>query len=142
MTLDTNLFEEEVLDSFGLPLPSGSVDHLYSIFAFHWTTDPARGAREIRRARSDKGEMDLIFVGASNGAVSALVPARPAGGRGVVRNLLRHPRRALGVARADRRSLQRDSRRQSAGVRRGSEGCAGDARDGSRHPVHDPPSCT
>lgn len=51
-----------------LPLPSRSIDYLYSIYAFHWVTDPERGAEEIGRVLADDGEMDLVFVGPDNGA--------------------------------------------------------------------------
>jgi ubiquinone/menaquinone biosynthesis C-methylase UbiE len=51
-----------------LPLPTGSVDHLYSIYAFHWTTDPPRAVEEIRRVLAPGAAMDLVFVGAANGA--------------------------------------------------------------------------
>jgi ubiquinone/menaquinone biosynthesis C-methylase UbiE len=51
-----------------IPLPTGSVDHLYSIYAFHWSTDPERAARETRRVLAPAGEMDLVFVGDGNGA--------------------------------------------------------------------------
>ena len=50
-----------------IPLESGSVDHLYSIYAFHWTTDPEQSAQEIKRVLADDGELDLIFVGPENG---------------------------------------------------------------------------
>jgi ubiquinone/menaquinone biosynthesis C-methylase UbiE len=50
-----------------IPLPSASVDYLYSIYAFHWTTEPERGAEEIRRVLGPAGEMDVVFVGPGNG---------------------------------------------------------------------------
>lgn len=50
-----------------IPLPSGSIDYLYSIHAFHWTTDPERSAEEVRRVLSHTGEMDIVFVGPGNG---------------------------------------------------------------------------
>jgi ubiquinone/menaquinone biosynthesis C-methylase UbiE len=50
-----------------IPLDSASVDYLYSIYAFHWTTDPARGADEVARVLASKGEMDIFFVGPNNG---------------------------------------------------------------------------
>jgi ubiquinone/menaquinone biosynthesis C-methylase UbiE len=51
-----------------IPLPPESVDHLYSIYAFHWTTDPERSAQEIGRVLRTDGAMDLVFVGPDNGA--------------------------------------------------------------------------
>lgn len=50
-----------------LPLTTASVDHLYSIYAFHWTTDPERAALEVRRVLDFDGALDLIFVGSENG---------------------------------------------------------------------------
>jgi len=50
-----------------LPLADGSVDYLYSIWAFHWTSDPRRAAEEIRRVLKDDGEMDLLFIGLNTG---------------------------------------------------------------------------
>jgi ubiquinone/menaquinone biosynthesis C-methylase UbiE len=50
-----------------IPIDSASVDYLYSIYAFHWTTDPVRGADEIGRVLAPKGELDLFFVGPNNG---------------------------------------------------------------------------
>jgi ubiquinone/menaquinone biosynthesis C-methylase UbiE len=51
-----------------IPLGAGSIDHVYSIYAFHWTTDAEQAAREIRRVLSHDGALDLIFVGPENGA--------------------------------------------------------------------------
>jgi ubiquinone/menaquinone biosynthesis C-methylase UbiE len=48
-------------------LESGSVDYLYSIFAFHWTTNPNQAVREIARVLRPTGEMDLFFIGRNNG---------------------------------------------------------------------------
>jgi ubiquinone/menaquinone biosynthesis C-methylase UbiE len=50
-----------------LPLPSSSVDYLYSILAFHWTVDPMAAVREMFRVLRPKGEMDLFFIGRNNG---------------------------------------------------------------------------
>jgi ubiquinone/menaquinone biosynthesis C-methylase UbiE len=50
-----------------IPLDSSSVDYLYSIDAFHWSTDPTGGAEEIARVLGPNGEMDLHFVGPDNG---------------------------------------------------------------------------
>jgi ubiquinone/menaquinone biosynthesis C-methylase UbiE len=50
-----------------LPLASRSVDYLYSIFAFHWTTDLDASVKEISRVLKPTGEMDLFFIGRHNG---------------------------------------------------------------------------
>jgi len=50
-----------------LPLAAHSVDYLFSIFAFHWTTDLEASVREIARVLKPTGEMDLFFVGRNNG---------------------------------------------------------------------------
>jgi len=50
-----------------IPLESGSVDYLYSVLAFHWTTDLDASAAELRRVLGDRGEMDLTFIGKHNG---------------------------------------------------------------------------
>jgi ubiquinone/menaquinone biosynthesis C-methylase UbiE len=50
-----------------LPLTSDSVDYLYSILAFHWTTDARQSAAEIARVLRDTGNMDLVFIGRNNG---------------------------------------------------------------------------
>jgi ubiquinone/menaquinone biosynthesis C-methylase UbiE len=50
-----------------IPLDSGSIDYLYSIYAFHWATDPQRGAEEIARVLRHNGELDVFFVGPDNG---------------------------------------------------------------------------
>ena len=50
-----------------IPMESGSVDYLYSIMAFHWTTDPERSVQELARVLGQDGEMDLIFIGRENG---------------------------------------------------------------------------
>ena len=50
-----------------IPLESASVDYLYSIFAFHWTTDLDASVREISRVLKPFGEMDLFFIGRNNG---------------------------------------------------------------------------
>lgn len=50
-----------------IPLESGSVDYLYSIFAFHWTTDLQRSVSEIARVLKPNGAMDLFFIGRENG---------------------------------------------------------------------------
>ena len=51
-----------------IPIDSDSVDYLYSIHAFHWATDPTRGAEEVARVLQPGGELDLFFVGPDNGA--------------------------------------------------------------------------
>jgi ubiquinone/menaquinone biosynthesis C-methylase UbiE len=50
-----------------LPLEAASVDYLYSILAFHWTTDLERSVAELARVLRPTGEMDLIFIGRHNG---------------------------------------------------------------------------
>jgi len=50
-----------------LPLDYGSVDYLYSILAFHWTTDLEKSVYELARVLKPDGEMDLTFVGRHNG---------------------------------------------------------------------------
>jgi ubiquinone/menaquinone biosynthesis C-methylase UbiE len=50
-----------------IPLESQSVDYLYSILAFHWTTDLTRSAQELARVLKHDGEMDLFFIGRNNG---------------------------------------------------------------------------
>ena len=50
-----------------IPLASYSVDYLYSILAFHWTTDLGASARELARVLKPTGEMDLFFIGRNNG---------------------------------------------------------------------------
>ena len=59
----------EIVDgSFeSLPLESASVDYLYSILAFHWTTDLAESVRELSRVLKPTGEMDLFCIGRNNG---------------------------------------------------------------------------
>ncbi|GIF10081.1 class I SAM-dependent methyltransferase [Actinoplanes teichomyceticus] len=50
-----------------LRLPSGTVDYLYSLMAFHWVTDPAAGAAEIGRVLAPAGRADLFFIGRYSG---------------------------------------------------------------------------
>lgn len=50
-----------------LPFESGSVDYLYSILAFHWTTDLDKSVAELARILKPTGEMDLTFIGRYNG---------------------------------------------------------------------------
>jgi ubiquinone/menaquinone biosynthesis C-methylase UbiE len=50
-----------------IPLESSTVDYLYSIFAFHWTTDPNAATKEMARVLRPGGEMDLFFIGRNNG---------------------------------------------------------------------------
>ena len=59
----------EILDgSFeALPLETGSVDYLYSLLAFHWTTNLDKSISEMARALKRGGEMDLAFIGRNNG---------------------------------------------------------------------------
>ena len=50
-----------------LPLESMCADYLYSILAFHWTTDVDASVRELARVLKPTGEMDLTFIGRHNG---------------------------------------------------------------------------
>lgn len=50
-----------------LPIESRSLDYLYSILAFHWTTDLAKSVAELARVLKATGEMDLTFIGRHNG---------------------------------------------------------------------------
>jgi len=50
-----------------LPLESQSIDYLYSILAFHWTTDLAKSVAELARVMKPTGEMDMTFIGRHNG---------------------------------------------------------------------------
>jgi ubiquinone/menaquinone biosynthesis C-methylase UbiE len=50
-----------------MPLDAGSVDYLFSIFAFHWTTDLAASVRETARVLKPTGDLDLFFIGRNNG---------------------------------------------------------------------------
>ena len=50
-----------------LPLETHSVDYLYSILAFHWTSDLATSVAELARVLRPAGEMDLTFIGRHNG---------------------------------------------------------------------------
>jgi len=50
-----------------IPLAARSVDYLFSIFAFHWTTNLEESVQELRRVLKPSGEMDLFFIGRNNG---------------------------------------------------------------------------
>lgn len=50
-----------------LPLENASVDYLYSILGFHWTTDLEKSVSELARVLKPTGEMDLTFIGRHNG---------------------------------------------------------------------------
>ena len=50
-----------------IPLESRSVDYLYSLFAFHWTTDLDMAVSELARVLTPDAEMDLFFIGRHNG---------------------------------------------------------------------------
>lgn len=50
-----------------LPLDTQSVDYLYSILAFHWTSDVTGSVDEIARVLKPDGEMDLFFIGKDTG---------------------------------------------------------------------------
>lgn len=59
----------EVLDGKfeELPLESASVDHLYSILAFHWTKDLNKSVQELARVLKPDGHLDLLFIGKDAG---------------------------------------------------------------------------
>ncbi len=75
-----------------LRLPTGTVDYLYSLMAFHWVSDPATGAAEIDRVLAQDGRADLFFIGRYSGRefIKATTPI-----------FLRHfgPARVFGAAR-------------------------------------------
>jgi ubiquinone/menaquinone biosynthesis C-methylase UbiE len=50
-----------------IPLDPKSVDYLFSILAFHWTTNLETSVRELRRVLKPSGDMDLFFIGRNNG---------------------------------------------------------------------------
>jgi ubiquinone/menaquinone biosynthesis C-methylase UbiE len=50
-----------------LPLEDASVDYLFSVLAFHWTTDVERSIDELARVMRPDGEMDLFFTGRETG---------------------------------------------------------------------------
>jgi len=50
-----------------MPLEPRSIDYMYSIFAFHWTTDLEASVKEIARVLKPAAEMDLFFIGRNNG---------------------------------------------------------------------------
>jgi ubiquinone/menaquinone biosynthesis C-methylase UbiE/acyl carrier protein len=50
-----------------LPLETRSVDYLFSLHAFHWTTDLDRSIDELARVIKSAGELDLIFTGRHTG---------------------------------------------------------------------------
>ena len=50
-----------------LPLESQSIDYLYSILAFHWTTDLGKSVAELARVMKPTGELDMTFIGRHNG---------------------------------------------------------------------------
>lgn len=50
-----------------IPSDSAYFDYIYSIFAFHWTTDLEGSVRELARVLRPDGEMDLFFIGRDNG---------------------------------------------------------------------------
>jgi ubiquinone/menaquinone biosynthesis C-methylase UbiE len=50
-----------------IPADSAYFDYIYSIFAFHWTTDLGGSVRELARVLKPDGEMDLFFIGRNNG---------------------------------------------------------------------------
>jgi ubiquinone/menaquinone biosynthesis C-methylase UbiE len=50
-----------------LPLADASVDHLYSIHAFHWVREIDRAIAELRRVLAPEADLDLFFVGQGTG---------------------------------------------------------------------------
>jgi ubiquinone/menaquinone biosynthesis C-methylase UbiE len=50
-----------------LPMAPASVDYLYSIHAFHWTTDLSASVQELARVLKPSGELNLFFTGRHNG---------------------------------------------------------------------------
>ena len=50
-----------------IPANSACFDYIYSIFAFHWTTDLDQSVQELARVLKPHGEMDLFFIGRNNG---------------------------------------------------------------------------
>ena len=50
-----------------IPVDTHTVDYLYSILAFHWTTDLEASIREISRVLRTGAEADLFFIGRDNG---------------------------------------------------------------------------
>lgn len=50
-----------------LPLADASVDHLYSIHAFHWVREVDRAIAELRRVLAPNADLDLFFVGPGTG---------------------------------------------------------------------------
>ena len=54
-----------------LPLETQSVDYLYSVLAFHWTTDLRKSVSELARVLRPTGEMDLTFIGRNTVASSS-----------------------------------------------------------------------
>ena len=65
----TSLSNLEVIDGRfeDMPLEDHSVDYLYSILAFHWTTNLQDSVKEFSRVLKPDGEMDLMFIGRHNG---------------------------------------------------------------------------
>jgi len=50
-----------------LPMDDASLDYLYSLYAFHWTTDLDRSVQELSRVLKPAAGMDLFFTGRYNG---------------------------------------------------------------------------
>lgn len=50
-----------------IPLDSASVDYLFSVLAFHWTTNLETSVKELKRVLKPSGDMDLFFIGRNNG---------------------------------------------------------------------------
>ncbi|HVH45116.1 MAG TPA: beta-ketoacyl synthase N-terminal-like domain-containing protein, partial [Labilithrix sp.] len=56
-----------------LPLADASVDYLFSLWAFHWVSEPERAGAELRRVLKRDADLDLWFVGLNTGAEFARV---------------------------------------------------------------------
>ncbi|GAB6040932.1 SDR family NAD(P)-dependent oxidoreductase [Endothiovibrio diazotrophicus] len=50
-----------------LPLETASVDALFSMWAFHWSVDPAAAVAEMARVLRPDGDIELFFVGRHTG---------------------------------------------------------------------------
>ena len=50
-----------------LPLEDGSLDALFSMWAFHWAVDPERALDEMVRVLKPDGDLELFFVGRHTG---------------------------------------------------------------------------
>ncbi len=50
-----------------IPLPDASVDHLYSIHAFHWVLQPEAAIAELQRVLAPDADLDVFFAGRGTG---------------------------------------------------------------------------